>query len=216
MVTYSRRFYALAIIAATLGLASDGFAYDPDEDCGQLAGETRNIGPFDYRTVDRATLGLVEPYHFTPPVERLERGESALIGGDISFVLRSFPNHHRALAAMVRLGAKERTRRPAGSHYSVDCWLERAERFAPDDPKVRVIAGYYLTKQGNHRGAVEELRKAVEMGEDDGNVHYNLGLALLELKDYDGALQAAKNAYSRKFPLDGLKRRLRALGKWKD
>lgn len=216
MVTYFRQFVTFAVAAISLGLPAVGHALDPDEDCGRLSGETRNIGPFDYRTVDRGTLALVEPYHFTPQVERLEAGESGLIGADISFVLRSFPNHHRALAAMVRLGAKEKVRRPAGSHYSVDCWIDRAERFAPDDSKVRVISGYYLTKQGNQRGAVEELRKAIEMGEDDGNVHYNLGLALLALKDYEGALEAAKNAYARKFPLDGLKRRLQAAGKWKD
>lgn len=216
MVIYNRWFAAFAVAAVALCMPAAGYALDSDEDCGRLSGETRNIGPFDYRTVDRGTLALVEPYHFTPPVERLEAGESGLIGADLSFVLRSFPNHHRALAAIVRLSVKEKTRRPAGSHYSVDCWIDRAERFAPDDPKIRVISGYYLTKQGNHRGAVEELRKAIEMGEDDGNVHYNLGLALLELKDYSGALVAAQNAYARKFPLDGLKRRLKALGKWKD
>jgi tetratricopeptide (TPR) repeat protein len=188
-----------------------------DEDCGRLQGETRNIGPYDYRTVDRATLMIVEPYHFTPQVERLEKGESTvLIGGDISFVLRTFPNHHRALAAMARLSAKEKTRKPAGSPYSVDCWFERAVRFTPDDAKVRVIHGYYLTKQGDNAGAVRELRAALEMGEDDGNLHYNLGLALFATKDYDGALAAARRAYELKFPLDGLRKKLQAAGKWKN
>ena len=207
-------FVAVLVLAA--GKAGAQQALDIDEDCGKLQGETRNIGPFDYRTVDKQTLMIVEPYHFTPQVERLERGETTVPGGDISFVLRTFPNHHRALAAMVRLSAKEKMRKPPGSPYSVDCWFERAVRFTPDDPNVRVIYGYYLTKRGEHQGAVKELRKAIEMGKDDGNVYYNLGLALLNIKDYDGALEAAHQAYSRKFPLDGLKKRLRAEGKWKD
>jgi hypothetical protein len=55
---------------------------------------------------------------------------------------------HRALMAMVRLGDKARTDKPAGASHSVECYLQRAARFRPDDGMVSMI---YATLSGKER-----------------------------------------------------------------
>lgn len=45
-------------------------------------------------------------------------------------------------------------------------------------------------------------------------INYNLGLLLVEMKDYDGAVERAKRAYQLGYPLPGLKNKLVRLAKW--
>src|SRR3990170_454495 len=60
--------------------------------------------PPDYR-FERGKLAVVEKRHFTPKVERLISGESnSKPGPDIGYTLNKFPNHHRALLALSKLG----------------------------------------------------------------------------------------------------------------
>ena len=47
-------------------------------------------------------------------------------------------------------------------------------------------------KSADDKAAVEQLEKARELGQDDPSVHYNLGLAYFELKDYEKARAEAK------------------------
>jgi len=194
-------------------LASPAPSSAQDEDCGELKNA---YGPYDYRTVPPGSLNLVEAGHFTPDVERLIRGQSGYLGADIDYTLRAIPNHPRAIVSMANLSFKEKKDPPRGSRYTVNCWFDRAIRLAPDDPKVRSAFGYYLSRKGELKKALEQLRLALEMGQDDGNTHYNLGLVLFNLKEYDEALIQAKEAESRGFPLQGLKNKLKALNKWVD
>lgn len=185
------------------------------EECGEFA--NGNLGPFDYRVATPEIKRRVETYHFTPKVERLEAGQSgASIGSDLSFTLRYFPNHRRALASMVRYGLKTRAEKPPGSQYTVSCWIERAIEYQPDDAAMYPIRGYYLFKKGDSKGAARDFRRAIELGLDDGNTHYNLGLALVEQGEYAEAVKEAKIAAKLGFTLPGLKRRLVELGKWQD
>jgi tetratricopeptide (TPR) repeat protein len=207
----------LATVGALLaGLSASCAATTPlpdPEDCGDIVS---SFGPFDYRTADRSTIKLVEDFHFTPQVERLVHGQTGSIEGDLSYTLRAIPNHHRALLAMANLGIKLQKPKLRDSPYSVTCWFERATRFRPDDGSVRVILGYYLGRTGNPSAGIDQLRQAIEMGAESGNAHYNLGLLLFEVKEYDAAAREAKLAASLGFPLEGLKRKLVAAGKWQD
>lgn len=186
----------------------------PDaSDCGNLANA---VGPSDYRAPDRPLLHVVETYHFTPEIERLVRGATGQIEDDLSYTLRAFPNHHRALLSMANLGLKRKTEKFTHSPYSIPCWFERAIRFQPEDGNVRLIWGYYLSKRGRHAAAISAMREGMKLGAENANAHYNLGLMLFETKDYEGALEQAKIASQRGFQFDGLKRKLVQAGKWRD
>lgn len=136
--------------------------------CGSLQ---NGYGPYDYRT-DKDKLNVVERYHFTPEVESLLRGKSTIvIGSDIAYTLNAFPNHHRALLAMSKLARKEKTERPNGSRHSMSCWFDRAERFRPNDPMVKVIHGLYLIQTGKSAVALGKLEEARELDSRDANIH---------------------------------------------
>jgi hypothetical protein len=201
--------FSLAMLFA-VGLVSGARA----QGCGELKNA---YGPFDYRTATEVQRITVEKAHFTPRVEALTEGEStAYIGGDLDYTLRAFPNHPRALLALVKLAEREARDPPRGSRYTVDCWFDRAIRFAPNDGQVRVIYGVRLLKQGRTDAAVEQLEQARKIAGDDPNVHYNLGLAYFDLKDYDKALQHAHEAYRLGFPLPGLRNKLKQSGMWRE
>ena len=67
-----------------------------------------------------------------PTSKRAKPGE-LLGGGDLDYTLRAFPNHHVALMAMAKLGEKQKTARPAGAKYGVECYFQRAVSFRGDD-----------------------------------------------------------------------------------
>jgi Tfp pilus assembly protein PilF len=200
-----------AILSCALLLMGTASAQTIDR-CGDLANA---YGPYDYRT-DKGKLGVVEKNHFDRGVETLQRGIHAHLGGDIDYTLRAFPNHHRALAAMSRLGEKLKTEQPPQALYTVACYFERAVRFRPDDGTVRMLYAIYLAKQKRPKEALQHLQAAEETVGGNANLHYNMGLAYLDLKDYDRALAHAHKAYALGFPLPGLRNRLKRAGRWRE
>lgn len=165
---------------------------------------------------DRQGLKIVEQFHFSKDVENLVRGQTATLGGDIGYTLDHFPNHHRALAAMARLGLRDKTAKPAGAHYSVDCYFQRAIRFKPDDATARSVYASYLLAGGKTDAALEQLAEAARLSPEQATIHYNLGLMYVKKKDYTKARAHAKTAYEQGFPLQGLKNKLVAAGQWRD
>jgi tetratricopeptide (TPR) repeat protein len=198
----------LSHITVALGLsfaASWGYA------CGDL---TNGYGPYDYRS-DKDKLKVVNDYHFSPDVEFLRAGQSGHIGNDLDYVLRAFPNHHRALRSLDLLGRKSKTENPGGTHWSVECYFDRAIRFRKDDAMVRMLYGIYLVSRTRKNEGIAQLRAAETLGASGANFHYNLGLAYFELGQHDAALQHAKKAYDLGFPLPGLRDKLKRAGKWR-
>ncbi len=165
---------------------------------------------------DRQGLKIVEQFHFSKDVENLVRGMSSSLGGDIGYTLDHFPNHHRALAAMARLGLRGKTVKPAGARYSVDCYFQRAIRFKPDDATARSVYASYLLAGGKTDAALEQLAEAARLSPEQATIHYNLGLMYVKKKDYTKARAHAKTAYEQGFPLQGLKNKLVAAGQWQD
>jgi tetratricopeptide (TPR) repeat protein len=117
---------------------------------------------------------------------------------------------------MMNLARKEKVEKPHGSRYTIACWLDRAERFAPDDATVKVLHGHYLVQKSQYKEGARKLEEARALAEDNSNVHYNLGLAYFELKEYDKALASAHRAYQLGFPFPGLRNMLEREGKWID
>ena len=92
----------------------------------------------------------------------------------------------------------------------------RAETFRPDDAMVKVIYGLFLMQAGRAKDAIAKLEAARDLDTQNANVHYNLGLAYADLKQYDKALESAHRAYGAGFPLPGLKNKLKRAGKWRE
>ncbi len=195
--------------------AAAGAAAQAAPDCP--APVVNNVSGGDYTSAtDRERLGVVEQFHFTPPVERLEKGASGHLGADIGYVLDHFANHHRALAALARLSLREKTSRPHGARYSTVCYFDRAIRYRPDDARVRAIFGGYLLALGQDAAALAQLEDAARLEPGNATNQYNLGLLYLRQKDYARARTAAQQAYQLGFPLPGLKNKLAAAGQWQE
>lgn len=199
---------ALAV-AATLFHAPAVYA---QAGCGSLQ---NHFGPYDYRTAPAERRKIVEDYHFTPQVEHLRKGQSGSnIASDLSYTLRAFPNHPRALNAMANLARREGSIKPDGSEFTLECWFKRALAFAPDDPNVLGVYGVQLMRDDKPKEALKHFHKA-EQGGANGNLYYNMGLAYFDLKEYDKARSYAHKAYERGFNLPGLKEKLVRAGQWK-
>lgn len=182
--------------------------------CGEIT-RKRFSAPYDYIDPDQKPyLELVESAHFTPNIETLRHGNSGTLGGELSYTLIQFPNHHRALAAFSKLSLRDKTLKPAGAHYTVWCFFDRAIRFKPNDALVRMLLGNYLLKAGQADKATEQLQIAVDLQPEDPTINYNLGLLYMQKKNYEQAKIYAKKAYELGFPLPGLKNQLVKAGKW--
>lgn len=195
----------------TFFMTAPVLAQSGNSGCGSL---TNGYGPLDYRT-QKNDSQVVLDFHFTPEVEALLRGHtSASPGGDIDYTLRAIPNNHRALIAMMRLGEKEKTDTPRGSHYTVECWFERALLWRPDDGIVRMIYSSYLNGKGRSTEALRQLEIASVYAKDSAFTHYNIGLHYFDMKNYDRALAQAHKAIVLGFDWTALRDKLKSVGKW--
>lgn len=204
---FGRRVTTLAILALTSVFSAQAQEMNA---CGSLENA---YGPFDYY-VDKDKLPVVERHHFTPNVEFLRKELTSTFGGDIDYTLRAFPNHPRALATMIRLGEREESERPRGANYTIYCYLDRAIRFRPEDGAARLMLGTYLVRHKRRSEATEHLEAAVRNAGENANLHYNLGLVLFDLQDYEKALWHAQKAYALGYDLPGLRKKLESAGKW--
>ena len=164
-----------------------------------------------------ALLKLVEDAHFTPMVELLKRGQSSVMPGpDISFILRVYPNHHRALIAMIALGEKEKSTQPNGATYPVECWLNRALRFSPDDHIVRMIHAQFLIKEERGGEAEQQLVYVANHADENAFTHNNIGLLYLKLKNFEQSLFHAHKAQALGLAIPALMAQLKKEGQWVD
>jgi tetratricopeptide (TPR) repeat protein len=108
------------------------------------------------------------------------------------------------------------TPQPSGAGYTVDCYFERAARFRPGDSTVRLLYGNYLAKIGRPREALIQMQAAEKLIIENANLHYNMGLVYMTLKDYDKALRHAHRAYQLGWQLPGLRNMLQRAGKWQE
>lgn len=86
----------------------------------------------------------------------------------------------------------------AGDHSDETLALaDRAVRFGPNAESIRTLGEIHLAR-GEAAAAVTALRHVVELGTDEGGVHYRLGLALLAAGDRDAAREALERALAGK------------------
>lgn len=204
----------LALGATLLLLSTAAYAFGEEEFCGGLANP---FGPYDYRKASEFAheLYLVESTHFLPYIEAGIKGHSGSIAGELDYTLRAWPNHLRALASLDRLSyRRKKDSMLEGSRWPVECYFERAVRFAPDDGGARSAYATFLYRRGQFDKALPMFREAARLSPQDPMVNYNLGLAYFSNKNYTEANRYAQVAYKLNYPLPALKNKLTEVGKW--
>lgn len=200
------------MLLAVFGVSSTARA---QSECGNPF--VNHYGPFDYRTATKENLALVERVHFTPGVETMTKPATtthANMAADVGYTLHVFPNHHRALITMTKLGERHKTDQPPGAKFTVDCYYQRAVLYRPDDNVARLLYVQFLGKQGKQDLVLAHLQEAQRRAGDNPVSIYNIGLVAYDVGAFDIALNqahlAAVTGYSRK----GLEERLRKSGHW--
>jgi tetratricopeptide (TPR) repeat protein len=194
-------------------MVTSASAQGDQNSCGSLA---NTYGPFDYRT-QREKLKIVEEFHFTPLIEALiRRPGSSQLGSDIAYTLVTFPNHHRALISLGRLAEKSKSNQLPGMDRPVECYFERATRFAPNDTVVRILYARFLAANNRSNASSQQLDVAVLQAKDNPMSHYNIGLAFFEIGQYDKALIQAHKSESLGFDGAVLRERLKKAGQWQE
>lgn len=179
-------------------------------------GKRQGVGPFDYlyRSALQKELNVVEGYHFTSDVESLRKGKSGKIELDIDYTLRAFPNHHRALNAMIRyqqkIGRREVLRLRSIEIPPAECYLQRAVNFSPTDATTHMLYAMHLRNLGEKQQARGMYETAHKLAPKDLQIQYNFALLLVDLDELDTAQELADTIYGQGYPLPGLKRKLEA------
>lgn len=186
----------------------------------------QGFGPYDYTSsADKNLkiggtdnpLNLVERAHFTPEVEGLIKGHSGPLEGDLDYTLRAWPNHHRALLAIIKYQLNIKNKLRTGKLSSPpECYMQRAIHFSPADAITYSLYGHYLRKMGYLEEAVKYYEKAMELDSENAKFAYAFSLLLIDLKRYEDAVKYAKIAYQQKHAPKGLKQKLEKLGVWSE
>ena len=174
------------------------------------------LPPWDFRTATPGALRMVELNHFTPNIASLLRGNTGTLAQELSFVLHSFPNHHRALATVARYGIREKSPQPGHLDYTVDCYFQRAMRFQPDDNITRLLYADYLGKTQRVDQAVPILEQVRSVAKDNPITLYNIGLLYFEFGRYPEALVLAHASMALGIPRTELRDQLKSKGQWSD
>jgi tetratricopeptide (TPR) repeat protein len=205
--------FALMLAGLSGTAASQNLTADEVE-CGTFI-QSGRLKPEDYRKAS-PRLKVVEDFHYGPNVEALVRPmqKGMTFGSDLDYTLWGYPNHHRALVTLVRLGAREKTDRPRGTQFTIDCYFHRGLRVASDDVITRMLYADYLGSVNRKADALRQMDLVVRLAEDNGLTHYNAGLVYLQLGEYEKAVAEAHQATRLGMTRPGLQAELQRLGKW--
>jgi tetratricopeptide (TPR) repeat protein len=153
--------------------------------------------------------------HFTPEVAALIRGESTSdLHADIYYTLRSIPNHYSALTSVEKLERRDKLREGdlyQTRYYSAACYFKRAIFLHPKDSILFQLLAIHLHKIKDYDAALEAYKQALNLTPGNIEVHYNIGLLYVEMKDYTQGKFHADKAYKAGFPLPGLRNKLAQL-----
>lgn len=210
---FSRYRTGLLTLAALL-LATASRADQLPPDCGDLG---NHYGPFDYTnpTHFNEKLPVVEQFHFSREQELSTFKPNSKQSVDFDYTLRAFPNHHRALMALVRW-LKNHKREDWPGKMRAECYFHRAIAWRPRDGVARMIFGLYLHQNQRLDEAEAQYKNATALQPDYAEAHYNLGLLYADQKRWPESLERAHRAYALRYPLPGLKKRLQQAGVWQE
>jgi len=182
-------------------------------------GSSKGYGPYDFFSVDKHHVNVVEQFHFTRNVEQLIKGESSRIVDDLDYTLVSIPNHPKALLSAIRFQIKENNklnRVALGRLKSTpECYLQRAINFNPKNTSSYILLAYYYSKINKLKKAQDIYIKAINLAPNNSKTEYLYSLLLIKLKENKEAVKYAKKAYQHGHPPQNLKNKLKKLHLWK-
>lgn len=221
MIIRSTLLYVIVLLAPTVAQGNNSAPWVGMDLKGlPCQGKAQGYGPWDYTNADqRSKIPVVENHHFTAEVENHLKGQSGTIEGDLDYTLRAVPNHHRALLSVIRYQLKVNKKLLASKYpleSPVECYLQRAMHFSPDDAGSISLYAYYLKEVGQFDKAASYYEKALKVNPNNAKVAYSYSLLLIELKQYDKAMEYAEKAYANGKPPESLKKKLIKLGAWKE
>jgi hypothetical protein len=215
MERLARQLTRLLVAVSAVGTCMSGVAQATNSLCGNPF--QNHFGPWDYRSAPPDKKRMVEQPHFPLGVETLTKPSKTTFGmmaQDVGYTLRVFPNHHRALITMSRLADRHKTDEPPGARFTLNCYFERAVRFAPDDTVARLLYAQYLGKKGEKDNAKYQITEAIRFAGDNALSNHNIGLVAFDLGLYDIAVSQAKKVASLGDAREDLVARLRSANRW--
>ncbi len=210
-LVFSPNSIALANQAPWVGNSFNGYA---------CQGSNQGFGPYDYSNKKhrKKHLPIVENYHFTPEIQQLIRGKTGSVLGDINYTIMAFPNHYKALTALMYydsifqseiIAKKKRAISPP-----LECYFQRAMNFVSKDATLKMLYAGYLKKKNKIELATQFYEKAIELAPKQLRFRYIYAMFLMDQKQYNPAVEQAKIIYEKHYPDQKLKKALIKLGKW--
>ncbi|MES9871163.1 MAG: hypothetical protein ABW090_01730 [Sedimenticola sp.] len=227
-----KRYLFKSLLTMALFFSS---AYASAQDCGDVFNTPGRVGPWSYTdpfnwtkasmpgSRFKSRIHVVESAHFTPKVRSLVSGNTSVEPlGDLSYTLEVIPNHPQALFTMIRLYKKtngkmlynpvKSVRKYSARQRNAECWFKRAIDFDSDNPTVHMLHGIFQYKKGNYAAAESAYKFSEKLHLDrdteSPELDYNMGLLFHKKGDLESAKKYADKAYSKNYPLPGLKRLL--------
>jgi tetratricopeptide (TPR) repeat protein len=190
-------FAVMLALNSPTSIATDLSCPNPS---GQTNGGNPNqFGPYDYRDSAAKTglsspLQMVESRHFNTDVATLTHGLSSTIAGDLSYTLRVFPNHHRALQSLADLGLRDKKMNIQDLPFTIPCFFIRAKNYAPTDGMVNAVYAYYLANLNQKDLALTEAEQAIKKAGNNSRIYYDVGLAYYYMGNYNKAQEYSNTA----------------------
>ena len=182
-------------------------------------------GPYDYVDAKYSwNLNDISQNHWVPAQQELAAKRVQYALRELNFLLIRVPNHYPGLFELGRIeqhypgisydpsltGSKDIMFFPP----TAECYFDRALRYRPNDPTLRMLFGLYYHKSKHLEKALAQYQKAEIMDPESSEIQNNLGLVYFDLKDYESSIRHAQKAYKLGYPLAGLRKKLKAAGKW--
>lgn len=178
-----------------------------------FSAQLKEGGPNDYYDSSKRVQEVVRSVnalHLDKAISNYNNNKIHLACMELEFTLRWFPNHPRGLQFAAELFSKHAC--PGGKN--ADDYFNAALDYRPNDGIIHALYGIYLHKTGSLNKALKQYESALTLIPDAADLHYNMGLLFIEMKNYDDALKHAQKAYEIGHPLPGLKNKLVKLKVW--
>ena len=213
--TLLRQAARLAFIMTVALVANFALAKDFDDTAARWANcfppnPPGRLDPKDYRKVSDKWRRTIDRHHFDShsaaflarrlKVPAGQTGQYQPPSAGFDYTLWGLPNHPRALAAIEKLAFENKTDKLPKMLLPARCYFERAIRFYPDDPVPHA------------EKAVFHVERADTLSKSSSEIDVYLAWSLIEIGKYEDATKYAKRLYSKGYPLQGLRNRLRREG----